>query len=146
MALIWGLLEEIGWRGFLTPKLSVFISPIAASLAVGVLWGLWHAPQIFINDQIKKTYSGRVIEGAILWTLACIFLGGVLGWLQFRTGSFIYPTIAHALVNVLGSVSDSSFGELRNGRLAGTGGLPAVITTAILTLILFSQTGLRGVA
>ncbi len=34
--------EEVGWRGFLLPKLCESRSLFAGSLIVGVLWGIWH--------------------------------------------------------------------------------------------------------
>ncbi|QKV98107.1 CPBP family intramembrane metalloprotease [Streptomyces sp. NA02950] len=34
--------EEIGWRCFLQPLLRTRLGPLAASAAVGVVWGLWH--------------------------------------------------------------------------------------------------------
>ncbi|WP_432015464.1 CPBP family intramembrane glutamic endopeptidase [Streptomyces cucumeris] len=34
--------EEIGWRCFLQPLLRTRFGPFTASVAVGVLWGLWH--------------------------------------------------------------------------------------------------------
>ncbi len=36
--------EEIGWRGLLLPQLLKQISPLSASLVVGVIWFLWHVP------------------------------------------------------------------------------------------------------
>jgi hypothetical protein len=37
-----GLSEELGWRGFLLPRLQGRMSPLIAGILVGVVWSLWH--------------------------------------------------------------------------------------------------------
>ena len=44
--LIFGLVigEEIGWRGFLMPRLRARFSLPAAGVITGIVWALWHLP------------------------------------------------------------------------------------------------------
>ena len=36
--------EEIGWRGFVLPRMQARHSALKASLVIGILWGPWHLP------------------------------------------------------------------------------------------------------
>ena len=38
--------EELGWRGYLLPKLRTLFSDRLSLIISGVIWGLWHAPVI----------------------------------------------------------------------------------------------------
>ena len=37
-----GIFEEIGWTGFVTPRLRLHHGPLATGLVIGFLWGAWH--------------------------------------------------------------------------------------------------------
>lgn len=39
--------EELGWRGWLLPRLQDRLGPPAASLAVGAVWTFWHLPMFW---------------------------------------------------------------------------------------------------
>lgn len=45
-----GLGEELGWRGFLLPREQARHNALVASLIVGILHGLWHAPLFFMIE------------------------------------------------------------------------------------------------
>lgn len=44
-----GFAEELGWRGFLLPRLQSRYSALISTIIVTVAWGLWHWP-LFIYD------------------------------------------------------------------------------------------------
>jgi len=52
LSIIWPLFaalgEEFGWRGFYLPSLQKRYSALTSSMIVGVAWGLWHVPTIFL--------------------------------------------------------------------------------------------------
>lgn len=44
VALPTGILEELGWTGFATPRMRLRYGVLGAGLIVGMLWGAWHLP------------------------------------------------------------------------------------------------------
>lgn len=55
--------EELGWRGFLLPKLQTQCSALKSSILVGVAWALWHIPAHFIA---MRQYGIQVVLASIL--------------------------------------------------------------------------------
>jgi len=52
---IGGVTEETGWRGFALPLLQARMTPLAATLIVGLMWGVWHFPAR--SDILARAYS-----------------------------------------------------------------------------------------
>jgi len=68
--------EEIGWSGFLTPKLLKVTSVPATSMIVGVFWAVWHFPAII---------GGFYGYGTPLWIALPGFTMAVVGDSFIRT-------------------------------------------------------------
>jgi membrane protease YdiL (CAAX protease family) len=107
--------EELGWRGFLLPRLmrSGF-GELQALVATGVVWGVWHAPLIVRGFN----YPLHAYAGPILMVVFCVLMGTVIGWLRLASGSVWTAAAAHASVNMtswlvpycIGGKYDSAFG------------------------------------
>jgi membrane protease YdiL (CAAX protease family) len=41
------LCEELGWRGYLQPRLLAHVAPWQAALPIGTIWCVWHVPLSF---------------------------------------------------------------------------------------------------
>ena len=88
-----GALEELGWRGFLQPRLQQRFSALRASIVIGVVWGLWHVPMIL-------TGTG---DFTVFWEymLNIVAMSVILGWLYNNTGGALPAVmIAHASHNM----------------------------------------------
>ncbi len=59
----WGLAEEIGWRGWMFPKLQSRMSPLRASLVLAVVTTLWHIHPLSLPE-IGLSKEGAYLIGA----------------------------------------------------------------------------------
>lgn len=108
--------EEIGWRGHLLLRLLPLGSGRAA-IITGVIWGLWHAPVIWLYGY---NYPGHGHIGAIYFCLFTVPTGVFVAWLRLRTGSIWPGTFAHSSINTA-----AGFPVLLLARADSLIGLPA---------------------
>jgi len=90
--------EEIGWSGFLTPKLAELFSVPVTSLIVGVYWAAWHYPAIIGGLYGTGTPLWVALPGFTLVLVGASFLRTVL---VVRSRSLWPGVIVHASHNVL---------------------------------------------
>jgi uncharacterized protein len=95
---VFALGEEVGWRGFLLPRLmAAGLGQWWAIVLSGMIWGLWHAPIIALGHN----YPDHPYLGVLLTIVFGILLGVVFAWLQLASGSVWVPTIAHGAMNAI---------------------------------------------
>jgi membrane protease YdiL (CAAX protease family) len=86
--------EEFGWRGFALPCILTRRSPLAASLILGVIWGVWHLPAFFIPTLTQSRLSFPV------FVLNSISLSILMTWLYLRTGGdLLLMILVHLMAN-----------------------------------------------
>jgi membrane protease YdiL (CAAX protease family) len=86
--------EEIGWRGYVLPRLQVKHSALVSSLILGVIWGFWHFPKYLApgNNSSFALFMIKTLADAVLYT-----------WLFNNTkGSLLLTTLFHASGNTAG--------------------------------------------
>jgi membrane protease YdiL (CAAX protease family) len=95
--------EEIGWRGFALPRLLNHNSPFKASVILGLIWGIWHAPIYFVsgsgqNDMLKSGGSFVMLFPAfVVWTIG---LSVLFTWVYKKTnGNLFVAILFHTAVN-----------------------------------------------
>lgn len=91
--------EELGWRGYLFPKLKTVMNRPAAYIVCGIIWGVWHAPAIIDGLNFGKAYAGYPYVGILLMCLFCIGTGIIFTWLTEKTNSVYPAAFAHAVNN-----------------------------------------------
>jgi uncharacterized protein len=95
--LAFALGEELGWRGFLVPKLGERLSFTATAVVSGIIWASWHMPLIIFAD-----YNGGT---PTLYSIACfaVMVVGIsfpMAWLRLRSGSLWPAALLHASHNL----------------------------------------------
>lgn len=86
--------EEIGWRGYVLPRLQARYSALVSSLIVGVIWAAWHIPKFLGpgNTSPAGWFMVKIMADAVLYT-----------WLYNNTkGSLLLVTLLHASANTAG--------------------------------------------
>lgn len=89
--------EEIGWRGYLLPRLMV-LGKAKAYAITGILWGLWHAPIIWVGFN----YPGNPIAGIALMCVLTSAFGLFLNEMVLHYRSTYLAAFIHAAINAQG--------------------------------------------
>ena len=89
--------EEIGWRGFLLPRLVAQAGFTWGCLTSGVIWAVWHYPGLLLADYNAGTRPGFALA---CFTLMVIADSYILGWLRLKSGSLWPAAILHASHNL----------------------------------------------
>ena len=139
MNLLFALGEEVGWRGWLYPRLISRLGVTRGVLAGGVIWGLWHLPVTVNGHNYGVGYPGWPVAGVLAMCLFCFSAGVCLCWLTVRSGSIWPAALAHGAINAVGAAgqfflpaegANLLFGPAPAGVLAG---LP-LLALALLAL------------
>lgn len=86
--------EEVGWRGFVLPRLQSRTSALAASLMIGVLSALWHIPLLLNVHSVMSSYE------VLPYIVYVIALSVLYTWLYNSTRrSLLIVTLFHAASN-----------------------------------------------
>jgi hypothetical protein len=93
--------EELGWRGYLYHLWRRF-GFLRYTLATGAIWGLWHAPMIYL---FGLNYPSDRLVGMPLFVLYCVLLAFPFTLVRDRGQSLIPAAILHGTVNAVAGVS-----------------------------------------
>jgi len=90
--------EEIGWRGFLLPRLVERFGFGAGCFGSGIIWALWHSPVLLGADYNAGTQPAYALGCfAVLVTAQCY----TFGWLRLKSGSVWPCAFLHAMHNII---------------------------------------------
>ena len=102
ITLLNGVGEELGWRGFMLPRLQSRYNALVSSLIVGFFWGLWHAPVYFIAGTAQSILRSQVgfLAGLLLFILSTMAISMTFTWVFNNTrGSVLIAALLHGATN-----------------------------------------------
>ncbi len=134
--------EELGWRGYLLPKLREFFSDRAALIITGAIWGFWHLPVIVMGHNYGTDYVGYPWLGILTMIAFCVVLGVIEGYISIKLNSVIPAAMIHSLINAGAGLpvylAKDGYNTLLGPAITGfVGGLPFIV----LAVILFIKAG-----
>jgi membrane protease YdiL (CAAX protease family) len=136
------LFEEVGWRGWLLPRLIGLTRERRAVVISSVIWSAWHVPYVLAGIQ---RLEGVPAGWAVLVVPVGIFGSGlVIGWLWLRTQSLRITAIAHGALNNWGQYAFkfvSSEGQPSDALVLAAGGLALI---AVGSTLLFRNSNRIG--
>jgi len=121
--------EELGWRGFLLYQFRK-MSFAKASILIGAIWGIWHAPLILMGHN----YPNHPYFGVLMMVFLCLLLTPILIYFTIKAKSVIAAAILHGTMNATVTISILPISG-GNDLLVGVPGLAGMIVL-ILTIIL----------
>jgi len=136
--LIFAFTEEVGWRGYLSPKIYSLNDGLLGHVLVGVIWASWHLP--YMRELWAHTSEGlvtllpRFILGTIVFAV-------VYGEIRIRTGSVWPAVLMHWMGNtfantLLTGFAGEGFVSLVPGKeWLGSFGVGGVFVIAIFGLL-----------
>ena len=110
-----GFGEELGWRGYLTPKLEELMPTPLAIVVTGIIWALWHGPLLAYGYDFGRDYDFFPYGGFIAMIVMCIALSAFLTWLTKRTDSVYPAALCHMVLDLTLTSEFSLFAARADG-------------------------------
>lgn len=95
------LSEELGWRGYLYDLWRRF-GFWRSTLAIGTIWGIWHAPAILL---FGLNYPDNRALGVPIFVLFCVLIAIPMAVMRERSASTLAPAIFHGTLNAIAGLA-----------------------------------------
>ena len=94
--LFYGFGEEVGWRGYLIPRLQTRWSALGAALLFTPFWAMWHLPLFWAAPGLSQMDT----SGIAGWVMSLALGSVLLSWLFNATGSVVPAAIFHGTMDI----------------------------------------------
>lgn len=120
--------EEVGWRGYLLPKVLPGRSLWDAGWLVGIVWAVWHFPiviMLFIAQGMTEPV--QIIGSLAGFSIGIVAMSMVHTWFYVRTRSVFLAILIHASFNTLPLTTGMLFADAYLGALLSQLALWAIV-------------------
>ena len=132
IAVVTGLAEEPGWRGFAQPTANRHYQPLVAALVVSLIWAAWHLPNALFGPSLIETAAHFV---------ATVVNGFVLAWVYNSTGgSVLLVMLVHGAQNGTNGLVQRLLEGTADSPSATTYYLVSALTFGVLMIIVAALT------
>lgn len=137
--------EEIGWRGFLLPRLTGRFGFNIGCLISGCIWAVWHYPALLLADYNSGTPKPYALT---CFTLMVIAMAFVMGWLRLKSKSLWPCALLHASHNLFVQAIFDQLTKPAGKALYVTTefGFGLVLTIAVAAIVLVVRDPVRAAA
>ena len=132
-----GMGEELGWMGYLFPRLEKLCGTTLALIVTGIIRGLWHL--------VMLVQTGNFLTAFLTLCVSNVLLGSVLVWATKASKSVIPASLIHVMTNALPGalaaymvMDESVYSETFNSMDVVTM-LPAVVVGVICYIVLIKK-------
>lgn len=70
----------------------------------GIIWGMWHWPLTYVGHNFGMEYFGYPYTGFVAMCIMCVFMGMILTYVTYKSGSIWPAAILHAINNASPSI------------------------------------------
>lgn len=97
-----GFGEEVGWRGYVLPRLQKKYNALMATTILTLFWAIWHLPQFFylFAPAIAVGWAVGLFAGAVVFTWIFNSTNGSILLVALFHGSFNFVTAANINNNI----------------------------------------------
>ena len=117
--------EELAWRGFLLRQFQ-HMSFLKASLIIGAIWGIWHAPLILMGHN----YPQHPQIGVLMMVVFCVLLTPYHLYITIKAKSVIAAAVMHGTMNGVAAISNIGISG-GNDLTSGITGIPGFIVLSL---------------
>jgi membrane protease YdiL (CAAX protease family) len=132
--------EEIGWRGYLLPRMQKLMSRRRAAITTGLIHGVFHLPLILFTTVYDNVGSRLIVAPVVVATITAA--GVFYAWLRDRSGSIWPVAIAHGSVNAvfsIGAVAAVTTSPVALAYTAGESGIATFLAVTCPALYLLAR-------